>query len=68
MIGNSNVDLPIRLKGKSKRIVSGNSLSVGGPKQRYRRCFNSQTLLTGVRITTDNWLIYAQWQYVSDLP
>ena len=44
MIGvNANVDLPITLKGKLKRIVSSNSLSVGGPKQIYRRRFADVT-------------------------
>ena len=63
MIGvNANVDLPIRLKGKLKRIVSGNSLSGGGPKQRYRRYFADDT--NRGSITTDNWLIYARWQHV----
>ena len=67
MIGvNANVDLPIRLKGNLKRIVSGNSLCVGDPKQRYRRCFADVT--NRGSITTDNWLIYAQWQHVSELP
>ena len=63
MIGvNANVDLPIGLKGKLKRIVSGNSLSVRGPKQRYRRWYAEVT--NRGSFTTDNWLIYAQWQHV----
>ena len=36
------VDLPIKMKGNSKR-TSGNSLSPGCPEQGYRRCFADVT-------------------------